>query len=284
MTTPATGSGREAAPPAGISIEAALAGALPAATPADLPALLAGLEALAGRPPSRLLEHEVVLKSPLPSGGEVRLVRDLTDGGGGGGSVVVAADPAPPPPSAPPPPLRRSVSSGADDADAVAAAAAAAGPPPPPPTDASWTAVHLGQRLRGRQAGALPTVARPRTAVPVFGTDVPAAWVAAGFAPAHEAVRDGVVFAVAGRGGHTVRVAVSSLLRVVARAGLSQAQAASALAVPGLPPDAVALPASPGLVLVEAAAVGGEVEFASAAGDVAGVGEVLKKWVLMRKD
>jgi len=286
MATPGATDGVLPLPPsAGVSIEVKLAGALAAPSPSALPSLLAGLEALAGRPPSRLLEHEVVLRSPLPSGGEVRLVRDLTegDGSGSGAQADLRVEPAPPPA-----PLRRSVSSGADEAEATAAAAAATGPPPPPPSDAAWVATHYGQRLRGRAASALPTAARPRTAVPVSGTDVPAAWVAAGFTPSHEAVRDGVVVSVAGQGGHTVRVAVSSLLRVVARAGLpppgGEGAAAPLLAVPGLPPDAAALPAAPGLVLVEAASVGGEVEYAAAAADVAGVAEALRRWVVMGKD
>jgi hypothetical protein len=266
----------------GVSIEVKLAGALPGPAPAAHPALLAALEALAGRPPFRLLEHEVVLRSPLPSGGEVRLVRDLAAAAASGaGTGPPGEEVEPPPPST----LRRSASNGTDEADAVAAAttAAAAAPPPPPPTDAAWTAVHYGQRLRGRGAAALPAAARPRTAVPVTGTDVPAAWVAAGFTPVHESVRDGVVVAIAGKGGVPVRVSVCSLLRVVARGGLAPGGPPPA-PIPGLPADAAALPAAPGLVLVEAAAVGGEVDYPVAAADVAAVGDGLRAWCAMRKD
>ena len=265
-------------PTGGACIEVKLAGALPAASPTQLPALLAALEALAGRPPSRLLEHEVVLRSPLPSGGEVRLVRDLAAAASAAAGSPLTDEVAPSPPPLPPPlTLRRSVSNGTEDADAAGV------PPPSPPLDAPWTAVHYGQRLRGRGAAALPTAARPRTAVPVSGTDVPAAWVAAGFTPVHESVRDGVVVAIAGRGGTMVRVSVCSLLRVVATAGLAPGGARPA-AVPGLPPDAAALAAAPGLVVVEAAALGGEVDYPAAAADVAGVGDGVRAWCVMRKD
>jgi hypothetical protein len=121
----------------------------------------------------------------------------------------------------------------------------------------------------------------------VAGTDAPAALVGAGYAPSHEAVRDGLVACVAGRGGHTVRVTVCSLLRVVARAGLGgggQAGVAAPASIPGLPADAAALPAAAGLVLVEAAAVGGEVDYPAAAAAVAAVADALRPHIQLAKE